>query len=417
MRFYCESHFVLEKLRLIKEERDALLYLLAEELAKMPELGLFPMDSKQPIKLPSVEQGGLPCSILSSRLHKARLLAEYLIENVINHVCKLNLKLGEALADPHTLDLMHAQINELQDPEVVENHREALNRYHREAGPGIVDTESYYSAILDTLRLSEEELDKMFTGAENYGRYLDMYPTYDLYRKIVHSDSFGYLRFLHDYANVERIPKKERMDHHYKGYLENCCKYLSSFIAKSFPLVRGIEDRVRELKIKFEDDWEKGIYSDDWAETIAEISVVQPCSDLYCLPCQHLFTNAAVYDAHLKGKKHLKAVEKCAQSYVDASQVEAATEKMRHERLDKIHALAWSEKLVKFYASLLEKTQRQTIENLERRQAMTPEEIQKEEQLLAQQDAEFENLLNDEGAESKEAQVDGLQGRASGRTI
>lgn len=397
MRFYCEGHFVLEKLRLIKEERDALICLLGEELVGMPELGLFPIDPKQPIQLPSIQH----ISILSSRLHKARLLAEHLIKNVINHVLKLDAKLSESLADPETMDLMHAQLNELQDPQVVEKHREELARFHKGLGPGIVETEAYYSAILDTLRLDEEELDRMFTGAESYGRHLDLYSAYELYRKVVRSDSLGYLQFLYDYANVELIPKKEKMGHHYVEYLEHCIKYQTSFVTRTFPLVQGLEDQVHAIKVKFENDWKKGEYPDYWAETIAEASVMQPRSDLYCLSCQHLFTNPAVYGAHLKGKKHLKAAEKCTQAYVDASEVEAASEKVRQELLEKIRLLAWKEREFSFYVSLLERIQKQTIENLERRQAMTPEEIQKEEEMIAQQEAEFDELLNESNGEKK----------------
>ena len=400
MRYYCESHFVLEKLRLIKEERDALIILVAEELARMPELGFLPQDPTQPITFP----GMTSISVLSTRLHKARLLAEHLIKNVIVHVQKLDTKLGDMLADPQVVDLMRAQVYELQDADTMEKHKMAIDAYHKELGPGIIDTQAHYAAFLDTLRVSEEELDNLFSGAESHGRHLNLYPAYELYSKL--SPSIGYLAFLRDYAKVELLPTKERMhNHHYEAYLDHCISYQSTFISKTFPLVQNIDNQLAAVKGEFESNWTRGEYPEDWAECIAETNVVQPRSDLYCLPCQHLFTNPSVYEAHLKGKKHLKAAEKCTEGYVDATTVEAASEKQKRERLSQIHNLAGKEKLLRHYAQLLEKIQTQTVENLERRQAMTPEEIQKEEELLAQQDAEFTNLMEESGVERKKRKL------------
>src|SRR4051794_37798215 len=108
---YVEEHFIIEKFRLMLEEQEALLSILAEELSDMPELGLFPTEPNEVPQLPTINS--ISTSMLSTRLHKARLMAEHLIKKIHDRYMELEEKLFRSRNDKDTRDLMRAQINEL----------------------------------------------------------------------------------------------------------------------------------------------------------------------------------------------------------------------------------------------------------------------------------------------------------------
>lgn len=70
----------------------------------------------------------------------------------------------------------------------------------------------------------------------------------------------------------------------------------------------------REFQETFEEEWAQGsLYG--WEKVIAQMSSgnaesEQPYQiELYCPICEKAFGSQGVMDAHMKGKKHLKAVE------------------------------------------------------------------------------------------------------------
>jgi splicing factor 3A subunit 3 len=399
---YVEEHFLIEKFRLIREEQEALLSILSKELSKMPELGLFPTELDEMPQVPRI--GSISSSMLSTRLHKARLMAEHLIKRIIERYMDFEEKLAKSLNDPDSRSLMRAQINELLDGgyECLEQHKKAILEYHRrnETEGIIKDSFEEYSKIIDSYRLDEEDLDLMFSGLENHGRFIDLYKFYEDYLNLSGSH-IGYLAFLKILSKLS-LDFDKKMNSNYSLLINEMIAYFNSFIERAFPLVFDISEGLDEHMETFEKNWNEGIYPEDWTNPIAELSLVQPKSDLYCLPCQHLFTNKSVYEAHFKGKKHIKASEKCKEGYVEAEAVEKVLQQYKQTKLDSIKGVASLESKFKWFINLLGSVIDETIQDLERKQAMTPEEIQREEALIAQQDEEF-YLKNVKGDSSESA--------------
>ena len=387
---YVEEHFIIEKFRLMLEEQEALLSILAEEISSMPELGLFPTESDEALQLPRINS--VSTLMLSTRLHKGRLMAEHLIKKIIDRYMEFEERLSRSLNDSDTRALMRAQINELLQggQELLDQHKQAILEHHQRNGTDglIKDSREEFGKIIDSYRLDEEDLDLMFSGLEDHGRFVDLYEFYETYLKLSGSSQMGYLAFLKGLNSIS-LDYDKKLIPSYSSLIDNMVIYFKSFIERAFPLVMDISAGLDEKLCEFEKGWGDGIYPADWANAIAGILLVQPKSDLYCLPCQHLFTNKSVYEAHLKGKRHLKASEKCKEGYVEAETVEKISQQIKQSKLDAIKKVALKEVVLGYYIELLSNVINETVQNLERKQTMTPEEIQREEAMIAQQDEEF----------------------------
>ena len=79
---------------------------------------------------------------------------------------------------------------------------------------------------------------------------------------------------------------------------------------------------------------------------------------MFCAPCDKLFTNSSVFEAHFKGKKHLKSVEtfseegKGKEKKDQSGALEKLIEKGRLE-LKKKHSIEIKEAFVTFYGEIL----------------------------------------------------------------
>ena len=258
-------------------------------------------------------------------------------------------------------------------------------------------------AILEKVRVSNKNLSTIFTGEERNGRFLDLYRIYDEAINLcgnvnnVKDNSLDYLTFLQVFDRpIDYIPESKRESSSYSVYLDNLLNYLTDFIKRTRPLsVDELNEEI--LKQNNISNIEiRHINEENEIETSSKCAT----SELFCGPCDKLFTNSSVFEAHLKGKKHQKNDENYSKlSKNNENSISLAREKLIEQRLielKKRQSIEMKELKISIIGEFLKETKGATRGNVERRQALTAEE-----RILADQDSDFENENEKDDNENK----------------
>lgn len=243
--------------------------------------------------------------------------------------------------------------------------------------------------VLERARVTAHNLPAVFTGEERNGRFLDLYRFYDDFVNLLAPAEAARCDYLHYLDTFERpgqaVAEARRHTAAYAAYLTNLLAYLEDFVRRTRPLTGLVTPtataRLVELETTFAAEREALLQQETG-------------SGLFCKACERAFTNQAVFDGHLSGKKHLKAAAVWAETSAtrkDASSEQdalasAAQERLREERLAELHktqSLVRKETLLEMIGEMLLDVRRATRGNVERRQALTAEE-----RLLADEDSD-----------------------------
>ncbi|GAA6027072.1 hypothetical protein JCM8097_006089 [Rhodosporidiobolus ruineniae] len=165
-----------------------------------------------------------------------------------------------------------------------------------------------------------EWLDKKFTGEEGLGRYLDLHELHDQWNNLAPSSASGaasaggwkrytYLQYLGAVATFS-LSLQLKASPEYAKYLTNLLSYLSGFYERVVPL-GDLDEVLQAADSDFAKRWEAGEVP-GWSKQAEESEVKKEGEGIWCAACQKSFTKDSVYQAHLKGKKHIKAAEKLA---------------------------------------------------------------------------------------------------------
>lgn len=264
----------------------------------------------------------------------------------------------------------------------------SIKDYHRRQAPNTmaVDSIEIESILERGARVSQNNLSSIFTGEEKNGRFLDLYRIYDEAVNLIGSSgslNFDYLTFLQIFDRpVDYIPESKRISSQasYSSYLDNLMNYLIDFVQRTRPIC--------ETNFALE-EYEK-LHKDELLGLERTFKESKPNQNLFCAPCDKLFTNPSVFEAHFKGKKHLKALETFKLSNDDENDLSNAREKLFEQskaNLIKKQRIEYKEHVISLYGDLLKEVKETTKGNVERRQALTPEE---------RSTAEAESELEDE---------------------
>jgi splicing factor 3A subunit 3 len=205
------------------------------------------------------------------------------------------------------------------------------------------------------------ELEKLFSGEESTGRYLDLNAIHTMYNNLKGCKKLDYLQYLSEFDDFVHVyPKNIKTSEDYKNYLNALHDYLYNFFRRSKPLfdINALEE---EALLEFNKQWEQG--------EVAGWDVNTSNQDLFCAACQKQFSKQTVYDAHLTAKKHIKAQQK-----LDQHQQGNSSDGVVGAKDDKRKAIAWKERLVYKYAEALSDFREETKSNVERKQALTDKE-------------------------------------------
>lgn len=261
---------------------------------------------------------------------------------------------------------------------------------------------------------------------EARGRFLDLHEVYNLYINLPQffkekEQRCDYLTFLNTFEEqMAEVKKQEKIRSDrvkaYRVFLTTFYEYLKSFFVRSHPLVN-----VAKLEAMIEEDFQRrweakavpGWFDDDSSASASSSSSLSngaphkkqktghaPSSSstqdpLFCEPCDKHFSKQTTFDAHLKGKKHKKAIKKGqAQSAGGALPVNTRT--VKQELLAKVMALL-EEKII-HYTEFSRNNLNETKVHAELRQTRTREEIEAD----LEEDAQAQESDSEEEEERKE---------------
>lgn len=275
----------------------------------------------------------------------------------------------------------------------------SIKDYHRRQPPNTmaIDSIEIASILERRVRVSQNNLSSIFTGEEKNGRFLDLYRNYDEAVNLIGPGHFDYLKFLQIFdCPTDYVPesKRESSQSSYSSYLDSLLDYLAGFIQRTRPISSlDMKEDCKELEDR---------HRIELTELERSLSESKGDQSLFCAPCDKLFTNPSVFEAHFKGKKHLKAMEthKTKDSNDDLSSACGRLLEQRRNELIKKQAIEVKEQMISIYGKLLKDVKEATKGNVERRQALTAEE-----RLAAEIESDFEEAGEDQAQNGQEEQV------------
>ena len=236
-------------------------------------------------------------------------------------------------------------------------------------------------------------IDSMFTGEEGFGRFFDLTTLHEQYLNLSvhqHARRLTYLQYL-DLFDVftgpqSSIRRDQKKSEPYFQYLKALQEYLESFMRRTKPL-ENLDKLFASFDKEFDEAWEKDQIP-GWeknAPSSAPINGDAQGEGIWCAACQKGFTKETVFEAHLTGKKHKKAVQASENNSTPAQTNGASSDIQRFKE----RAVAEREFKIKKLAAAMQTERGDTKVNVERKQGMTERERQQElEQLYSEQPAE-----------------------------
>lgn len=244
------------------------------------------------------------------------------------------------------------------------------------------------------------DINNMFTGEEAFGRFFDLTMLHEEFLNlpgIRQVKKYTYLQYLDSFDNFKTPAHEHKMTDAYFNYVGSLAEYLESFMRRSKPL-ENVEKVFAKIMQDFDQQWEKG-------EVPGWESKQPPTADtsdpLYCDACQKTFGNDNTFQAHLKGKKHIKAAE--ARNSNGAAPTNGTTAPKIDVKRLRERAIAEREHRIRALAASMQTIRADTRVNVERKFGMTDKERQQEiaalyaeEEALANQNGNGEEEENDE---------------------
>ncbi|KAH7396124.1 hypothetical protein BKA66DRAFT_566630 [Pyrenochaeta sp. MPI-SDFR-AT-0127] len=253
-------------------------------------------------------------------------------------------------------------------------------------------------------------IDAMFTGEEGFGRFFDLTTLHEQYLNLPvhqHARRLTYLQYLDLFdvftppqCNIRRDQKKSEA---YFQYLKALQDYLEGFMRRTKPL-ENLDKLFANFDKEFVELWEKDEVS-GWeknAPSSAPTNGEAQGEGIWCSACNKGFSKETVYEAHLSGKKHKKALLESQNGSTDKATAKSNGGTTDIQRF-KERAVAEREFRIKRLAAAMQTERGDTKVNVERKQGMTERERQQElEQLYSEApDAGAKEEENDSDGEDK----------------
>ncbi|KAH7071267.1 hypothetical protein BKA63DRAFT_568407 [Paraphoma chrysanthemicola] len=232
---------------------------------------------------------------------------------------------------------------------------------------------------------SVAKIDSMFTGEEGFGRFFDLTTLHEQYLNLPvhqHARRLTYLQYLDLFDafsppqnNIRRDQKKSEA---YFQYLKALQDYLESFMQRTKPL-ENLDKLFANFDKEFEELWAKDEVP-GWEKITAESAPTNgeaPGEGIWCSACKKGFAKETVYESHLTGKKHKKAVQE-SQGASDTKAATSTNGSSSDIQRFKERAVAEREFRIKKLAAAMQTERGDTKVNVERKQGMTDRERQQE---------------------------------------
>ena len=230
------------------------------------------------------------------------------------------------------------------------------------------------------------EVDNLFTGEEAWGRFLDLTQPHEEYLNlnVPGAKRLPYLQFLDNFDAFAPpqcpIKSADKETDRYFSYVGNLATYLESFLRRTRPL-EDLDKLIAGFNADFAKLWDEEKVP-GWSAETGTTAAGAPTSDgmdegVWCADCAKTFKNENVYNAHLTGKKHLKAVE-ARKKEPSTNGTDGPTRPAASAQRLKQRAIAEREHRVAALTAALGPVRSATRVNVERKQGMTERERQQE---------------------------------------
>ncbi|PSS35421.1 hypothetical protein PHLCEN_2v1576 [Hermanssonia centrifuga] len=269
----------------------------------------------------------------SQTTHETRLQTEHkasqILDRISSRVVTLNnfyqdqesrkaeMDLLSSATNPNDLSEFYTRFGKIQEHHA-KYPESAANGFELELAVFLDDAEEEAG---DEEYEEDDPIALLFSGEEQYGKYLDLYANHTTYSNLKNlGKRLGYLQYLdvllasQSVTVHSELPKECRLSRDYELYIKALHTYLVSFSKRAQPLV-DVTSQQREAETMFNKKWEAGEI-EGWEE-IRQKAVAQAEGNgegIWCSACQKLYSKQTVYDAHLTSKKHVKAAAKQVES-------------------------------------------------------------------------------------------------------
>ncbi|KAL5614418.1 hypothetical protein BROUX41_004523 [Berkeleyomyces rouxiae] len=275
-----------------------------------------------------------------------------------------------------SFDKFYAQLKGIRDHHSRYPNEQAQNSELRYRTKRAGDGAEFSASLADTL----------FSGEEGFGRFFDLSSSHEQYLNLPNVKRHSYVQYLDIFDNFSvgmgGIKRAEKVTDQYFQYVRELATYLESFMRRTRPL-ENIDKTLEAFDKEFEEAWAKDEV-DGWKPEIAAGSATSTTTstEIFCNDCEKEFKNQNVYNAHLTGRKHIKAAEARAKRQAEQASEEAATAASGSNDISatrlKEKAVAQREFVVKRLAASMSTERSDTRVNVERKQGMTERERRQE---------------------------------------
>ncbi|CAG8537906.1 4414_t:CDS:2 [Paraglomus occultum] len=304
--------------------------------------------------------------------HKERLTREHRVSDFLDRISSRSKFLYELYDDSD--GARKAEIDALSgSSEFSEFYARlrAIKDYHRRYPNETV--EPLELEFINQAKQSNEDddLDKLFSGEEAFGRFLDLHSLHEKYVNLKAVKKLDYLSYISEFDHFSEY-SKEYKNGEYVEYLNELKAYLEGFFARVKPL-SNLDEIRKQTENEFNARWQQGKFP-GWERRFGQDELT---SDLFCVACRRSYAKRTVYDAHLKSKKHIKAAKAMMEQGVveiDNETREKLRKQTEDEKENKERLTAFTEALIQKYAEILGTQREDTKANVERKRALTDRE-------------------------------------------
>lgn len=248
-----------------------------------------------------------------------------------------------------------------------------------------------------------DPVDRLFSGEEGLGRYLDLYEYHSQYTNLKGVKRITYLAYLDKFHRFDEINVSVKKTDAYGKYLAALLQYLVAYLRKIRPLddvdgqvMHGAEKEFEEKwnisqVVGWEDQGKAFASATDTPQQKQKQAQVQPTATdgaatdgIWCEACQKSFSKQTVFDGHLQGNKHKKAAERMQGG--GQANGGTSTSAIAPHLLTQAHTLALQEYTIHhLITGPLSVHRNDTRSNVERRAALTEKERAAEAEELSRQ--------------------------------
>lgn len=239
------------------------------------------------------------------------------------------------------------------------------------------------------------EVDRLFSGEEVYGRYMDLVQLHEMYlnlKGVRLGRRLNYLQYLDNFDVFEPpqcpVKREDKLTDEYFQYVDTLATYLQDFMKRTRPL-DDLEKAFAMIQSEFDNDWKADAVPGWQQQRTIKKEEGAPVTEgsgegVWCADCEKEFKNDNIYKAHFLGKKHVKAAElKKGQSHSNGVNGDASSStKGSNMHKLKERAVAEREYRARKLVSMMQTVRHDTKVNVERRAGMTERERQAEREAL-----------------------------------